>query len=96
MLEQIDMRDGRDGYVHYRYLDSRNTAKTRLTVKVEHGADRILLNEVATEKLRQPGISTWSYVLQFLNDQIAAGWVPKNDASIFLTESDARDLIGKK
>jgi hypothetical protein len=96
MLEQIDMRDGRDGYVHYCYWFVRDGSRSMLTVKVEQAADRTLLNEVAHEKLRQQGISTWSYVLRFLNEQFAAGWSPKDDASIVLAVSDARHLTGKK
>jgi hypothetical protein len=71
MLEQIDLRDGRDGYAHYRYRDDRDGAI--FTVRVEHAADRILLDEVAREKFKQRGISTWSYILLFVNERISGG-----------------------
>jgi hypothetical protein len=96
VLQQIDIRDGRDGYVHYRYRFVRDESRSWLTVKVEQAADRILLDEIAREKLRQPGISTWSLLLRFLNEQFAGGWSPKDDASIVLAVPDAKHLIGEK
>ena len=92
MLHEIDMRDGQDGYVHYCYRDDRYG--TIFTVKVEREADRVLLNEVAKEKLRQPGIRTWSYVLGFVNEQMSSGWKPEPNGSVILTKSAAESLVG--
>jgi len=94
MLEQIDIRDGGDGYVHYRYRDDRNGIT--FSVRVEHEADRFLLDEVAKEKLRQPGISTWSYVLRFVNERMGEGWRPVPSGSVVFTKSVAESLVGVK
>ncbi|MFZ0773498.1 MAG: hypothetical protein WCA49_17370 [Candidatus Sulfotelmatobacter sp.] len=94
MLDQIDMRDRQDGYIHYRYRNKRDG--TMFAVKVDHEADRILLNEVEKEKLRQHGISAWSYVLRFVNERMSKGWKPGANGSVVLTKSDAECLVGIK